>query len=44
MTFSHCCYGIINIVIEVTGLSQLDALKKKLRSLRGVINVVRQSM
>ena len=37
-------YGIINIVIEVTGLSQLDALKKKLRSLRGVINVVRQSM
>ena len=37
-------YGIINIVIEVTGLSQLDALKKKLHSLRGVINVVRQSM
>lgn len=37
-------YGIINIVIAVTGLSQLDALTKKLRSLRGVINVVRQSM
>lgn len=37
-------YGIINIVIEVTGLSQLDALQKRLRSLRGVINVVRQSL
>ncbi|MDO4175092.1 MAG: TGS domain-containing protein, partial [Eubacteriales bacterium] len=37
-------YGIINIVIAVTGLSQLDALTKKLRSLRGVTNVVRQSM
>lgn len=36
-------FGIINIVIDVTGLSQLDALIKKLRSIKGVINVVRQS-
>lgn len=36
-------YGIINIVIDVTGLAQLDALTRKLRTLRGVINVVRQS-
>ena len=36
-------FGIINIVIDVTGLSQLDALTKKLRSIKGVINVVRQS-
>ncbi len=36
-------FGIINIVIDVTGLSQLDALSKKLRGIRGVINVVRQS-
>ena len=37
-------YGIINIVIAVTGLAQLDALTKKLRGLRGVINVTRQTM
>lgn len=37
-------YGIINAVIDVTGLSQLDAVIKKLRGLKGVINVVRQSM
>ena len=36
-------FGIINIVIDVTGLSQLDALTKKLRSIKGIINVVRQS-
>ncbi len=36
-------YGIINIVIDVTGIAQLDALTKKLRGLKGVINVVRQS-
>ncbi|MDO5784894.1 MAG: bifunctional (p)ppGpp synthetase/guanosine-3',5'-bis(diphosphate) 3'-pyrophosphohydrolase [Eubacteriales bacterium] len=36
-------YGIINIVIDVTGLAQLDALTKRLRSLRGVVNVVRQT-
>ena len=36
-------YGVINIVIEVTGLAQLDALIKRLRGLRGVVNVVRQT-
>lgn len=36
-------YGVINIVIDVTGLAQLDALTKRLRSLRGVINIVRQT-
>ena len=36
-------YGIINIVIDVTGIAQLDALTKKLRSIKGVVNVVRQS-
>lgn len=36
-------YGVINIVIDVTGLAQLDALIKRLRSLRGVINIVRQT-
>lgn len=36
-------YGVINIVIDVTGLAQLDALTKRLRSLRGVVNVVRQT-
>ena len=36
-------YGIINIVIDVTGLSQLEALKKKLQSIKGVIGVARQT-
>ena len=36
-------YGIINIVIDVTGLSQLEALKKKIQSIKGVIGVARQT-
>ena len=36
-------FGIINIVIDVTGLSQLDAITRKLRTIKGVVNVVRQS-
>jgi GTP pyrophosphokinase len=36
-------YGIINAVIDVTGIPQLEMLINKLRSIKGVINVTRQS-
>lgn len=36
-------FGIINIVVDVTGISQLALLISKLRAVKGVINVVRQT-
>ncbi len=34
-------YGIINALIEVTGLQQLDNLISKIRGIKGVLNVIR---
>ncbi len=36
-------FGIINAVVDVTGISQLEMLISKLRSIKGVINVTRQT-
>ncbi len=36
-------FGIINIVVDVTGLSQLEMLRRKIKSIKGVMNVARQT-
>ena len=36
-------FAIINAVVDVTGIPQLEMLISKLRSVKGVINVTRQS-